>query len=737
LNALHHHDSQTSFASAARVDRSYGAEHAVANQITMNLQAITSTMSHHPTLPPEVFPEWPLGAAGDAPPPRVQWLRDQPLAFIGAWEPLSFRRRTGYAHTDEAEFMREHEFSEAAFKRYAELGANLIVLPFAKGFGLQSTQGEIAEEKVWAQRARDHGLRVAAYIRVDALVPETVVAECPDVEQWLSHGMDGRYSRYTAQQTFRKRLCYSQPGAMEYLQHVMKAAIHDFGADMLHLDGYHISILPWETCRCERCTAGYRRWLKWRFADEALRAQVFGIMDFDTIEMPEFEPGATLPPVIVSADMQAWYQFLWERLLVFTRHLRRFVRQVDPEIAVSINPSWGREANAARLIGTQVEVLLPWADSIWMEDTAHLQFSDGHVVSRQGLFKTAREYSLPVSHYHWHREAAEIEASLALSMASNGGNASCLGFSFRYLPHFSLAEETKRHYTHWAREHWRTLSGTSPVGEIALMRHQRSLAFNCDQPWISAIAMEQLLIRMRVPWRIFDTLDESQLSQIRTLLLPDAESLADEEIELLKDWVQRGGNLFITERTGTHNEYRRRRSQHVFMPRETDARDWFAWMSHDHVEIESVAQETGECGEILHQGKGRLGYWPVLRPPFEGINCWFVPTKERRPPANAEQVEAFLRELHGSFDYEVHGDDSLLTDTAVQPRTGEYLLHIIRTDTKPGVANVTIARRGKWPELRVLSPDLEPPQITMNDDTLQLRNLQRYAVVVMSVHRML
>lgn len=367
-----------------------------------------------------LFPMWPLSREG-VPPPRVKAFLDRPLAFIGVWEPLSFRSRAGYAYVDEEDYFREEEFSDKALDRYGELGAGGIVLPYAKGFGLKATEEELEQEKDVIRRAHVRGLKAGVYIRVDALVPELVRRDCPDVEEWISVGMYGRRSTYTAQQTFRLRICYSHPGAVRWLEKLFLYAVEELGADYLHLDGYSVTHLPWDACRCPRCLETYRVWLQQRFADPKLRRRVFGLVDFDAIEFPEFYPHAPLPTVLTSADMQAWYLFQWERQVAFTRHVRRFTRQLAPDLALTANPGWGRMDNGLRIAAKNVEALLPWLDMVFIEDALHLDFRNGSICSRIGVFKTAQEYGLPVGHYHWTTNAKKIEASLALSIAANGG----------------------------------------------------------------------------------------------------------------------------------------------------------------------------------------------------------------------------------------------------------------------------------------------------------------------------
>jgi len=678
------------------------------------------------------FPTWSLSGKGPAP-ARVDWWTRQPLSFIGSWEPLTFRRRAGYAYTDEKEFVANAEFSEAALESYRQAGANAMVIPFAKGFGLKAVAPELRQEKELIRRAKKQGLKAGAYIRVDFLVPETLHADCPDVEDWLARGMHGLTSSYYPQQTFRRRLCLLQPGAVAWLEHLFTFAFRELKADFLHLDGFGgISSRVWDNCRCQRCLLSYRTWLKNRLPSQEEREQLFGVVNLDRIAFPEFEVSAPPPGVISSPDMQMAYCYLKEREEAFVRHVRRFTQRLAPGLAITGNFGWMRTAGAPRWFARNVERLMPWMDAVWTEDSDHLDFMDGRIRSRLGVFKTAREYGMSLCHYHWQSEDSGIEASLALSLAANGGNLSCLGFSFRYLPHYSLGLEPKTRFARWMLENRRVLADTVPSGDIALIRHTESLAWNSGKPSSSARSVEQLLVRMQIPWRMFDTIEMHRLQKVRTAILPDTECLSDSEIELLNSWVLGGGRLFFTAGTATHNENRRRRPrngilEHVrdFPPHHSGlspAQEWCHWLRNDFTEFETSDSILPGWKPVIHShGKGLLGLWPEI--------AAASPETPGTPARTTDALEAFLRKLHGPMRIQVQAPPSLLVESNHQPATAETLVHLVRTDSGSRPISVSIRNTSGWKGYRVLSPDRRPPVVQIIGKTLRLSRLSRYAVV--------
>lgn len=700
---------------------------------------------------PDPFACWPLSFEGD-PPARVAWTREKPLSFIGAWEPVSFRTRAGYAYDDEEAFAAEAEFSDAALRGFAEAGANLIIIPFSKGFGLSAVSDETASQRDLAARAKAAGLRVGVYIRVDSLVPELARADFPGVDDCLTTGMGGRSSWYSDQQTFRRRLCYLRPGSMDWLEHLISHAVNEIGADLLHFDGFGVSYTPAETCRCHHCLAAYRTWLKQTFPTESDRRSMFGAVDFDHIVFPDFDLGpalpsigAPLPPIVTSPDMQAWHRFVWAKQLAFTRHVRRYVRQLSDQVAVSANPGWTHQFSIQRLWGLHVESLLPWLDQIWTEDACHLDFVDGVVRSRSALLKTAREYDIPVCQYHWSDDPGKIGASLAFSLGANGGNPSCLGFTFRYLPHYTLGAQVKKRFTDFAHVHWERIGHTRPGGEIAILRHHPSLSWNATRPWSTFLGLQQVLISLQVPWRCFDRIEPERLAQVRTLLLPDTESLSDAELGVLRTWVEGGGQLFFTAGSGTHTANRRRRSRaplRQWLDPSAPAPgppEWYAWISSDISEMPEHTDSADRSGPpplIAGCGRGRLGYFPqVIMPKWEPVVHRPMSAPQIQAPANAFDITAFLHELHGPFAERLEGPVPFLFDQGCAEADGTEIFHIVRVDQAPGTVNAVMHSSSAWTGVKVLSADLKPPHVEFDGGQLHIKQLQRHVILIRSNER--
>lgn len=704
-----------------------------------------------------VFDVWKFSTRKDPPPPKTRWVTQEPFCFVGGWEALSFRQRSGYAWTDEEDYYKNHEFSNAELDRFVELGCNHLIIPFAKGLGLKASIEEVEQEKDIIRRAHERGLKVGVYFRMDNVVPDVLAGEIPQVKEWLSQGMHGRTSCYCAPQlTYRKNMCHLHPEVTEWLDGLVRYAITEMKADLLHLDGFSVTSFLWNTCRCERCVETYRKWLKAAYPDPHVKQQVFGYIDFDRCEPPLFEPYQLPQSIITAPEIKAWHGYLWDKHLAYARHLRWLTRSLSENVGMSFNPVFPGTSDYYITYSNWPERLFPWMDAVWIEDRMHFNFLNGHVISRAGLTKLVREYDLALCSYHWSCWDDQTEASIDFSLASNRGNASCLGFTIRHLPHYSCCETLKSHHAQWAKNSWELFKETQPDGKIAILRHALSLAWNGKWPWWGLFPMQQLLVHMKTGWRIFDRVDRALLDQVQTLILPNVESLSDEELATLKEWVEDGGNLMFTAHTGTHNEDRIRRPRHPiwdWTPKwrrlndNAGSVDWYFWTREDYVEMDmdldrqwqdpnkkSVGYFHTREGKIQIEklGKGKLCFVPRINSPVSNdLMTGGIKLEELAPPRNHKEIKAALKQLHGPLDFYVSGPDSLFIESFWQPEKHRRLIHIVQSDfkAKPCKATIHFRDKVKARQISVHSPDKHPPRWKFADQKLELSAFERYVVV--------
>jgi hypothetical protein len=70
---------------------------------------------------------------------------------------------------------------------------------------------------------------------------------------------------------------------------------------------------------------------------------------------------------------------------------------------------------------------------------------------------------------------------------------------------------------------------------------------------------EQALIQAKVPFDIIFDAHLKELSKYRVLVLPDQECLSEEQMGLIRQYLEKGGGVIATEHTSLYTEWRERR----------------------------------------------------------------------------------------------------------------------------------------------------------------------------------
>ncbi len=634
-----------------------------------------------------------------------------------------FRERAGYGFADEREFYYDREFSDQVFDRLAEQRCSHIVLPFDKGFGPTYARDELDFLLKVAERARSHGLRIGLYVRCDYVVPDSIRDDYPDVEEWLI--AEGTYG---PQQEFRRKIDFAHPGTYRRLEDSVRLAVREFGTDLIHLDGLHFAGRPEHGGGSSCALLAFREWL----GSQTLPASV----NPDRAGIPSLSR-ESLPSVAVGPEIKLWHRFLWEFEAAAIRHLRHFIYRLDPGVAVTGNPYFLSWDAYYRLMSQRIEWYFDWLDGVWLEDHEHFFFDRANrkLRSRLAAVSYAREHKLPVCQYQWWPDDRRLEPSLAFTAASNGLHLSCTGFTFRYMPHFTLGHETKTRLAAWAERVYPNIGNWVPWAEVAVFRHAESLAWNHGIPWQSYRRITDLLSSINVPYRVVDHAPETT-SDIRVLILPDSECVSLDEFAQLSAWVESGGAVVVTRRTATHDKSRARRPRSLFEPwfdkqigttaysvssaltDESRPLRWFAWISEDFPEYttDEFGDAFAEVPMLVRRGRGSASYWPGIV-----------------PDSDDPDFTSAIRSIVGQSRVSVDGPDELLV-IATQPQVpdGRYALHLLNSDPESGsidmhvvLDNLTVALDG------VLSPDRRQPDVESEAGGVRVTNLDCYVVLVL------
>jgi hypothetical protein len=527
------------------------------------------------------------------------------VVMCGHHEPLIFRRRCGGARVDEAERF-AHEHSEEVVKGLARRGVTWVRTHFFKGFGLAAEHEEMEITKKFIALCHEHNIKVEIYTQFGTLQYETFLAEVPGMKDWTTLDRHGEpYTIHYGHQDFRWIPCAARKGYWQYFQSVLQAGI-DSGADGFGFDNVENPMLP-DICYCPECQKGFVDFMKAKYRPDTptgskFATERFGFAVLDHIKLPSFN--VWNPPIahthLRNPVFQEWIDFRCENLRRRFEEIWSYVKSRRSEMMIEYNVYPPLGENAAYFQGIDMHRLLPWMDCTWNErPPMPSQFkANGSFYHKVHAFKLAESYgSLAfTAHSEDVSDDAIMEIGIAEALTFNGGNMVFLDYTSRFA---AGSRKNADAYIHFRKEHPELYEGTRSAAHVGLIEHAPSLAMNCIDPHYSEVLAFNALLAGQIPFELVPEITPERLKRNSVAILPNAECLSDDEVKILLDYVQAGGGLVLTERSGAFDGWRRRRPEQALL----NAFD--------------AKQSTRETKGTF--GSGRFFYLPAIEPrhPFD------------------------------------------------------------------------------------------------------------------------
>ncbi|MFH1068276.1 MAG: alpha-amylase family protein [Candidatus Glassbacteria bacterium] len=539
------------------------------------------------------------------------------------------RRRGGLPEWYAQEYARAH--TEEAVIKLKEMGVTMAIIHFYKGFGLEAEKAQLEDAVTLAALCRKHGLKVGVYVG-STVGFETFLIERPEAREWFVPDFMGQPERYNPTQPFRKRVYFMHPGYIDYIKKVVKIAIEDLKADLIHFDN--------TSQRAEGpvffhslAQEDFRTYLKENYSPEILEERL-GFSDIKYVEPPVyFGPISTIDNPL----FQMWTDFRCRQLAKFYGEMGGFIRGLNPETAVENNPAIGLSGwNQIWTKGMDYPSLLAHTDIIWTEEGDEADYSaDSILVSKIRTYKMATSLKNKVFTY-----TGESALQMAEAMAYNR---QCLGMVGGMLAGYELSEKRdnigfdnpyslgaytedsgqmrkKAEYIRYFRKNFDYYREIDNIADAAVLHSYSTLAFNNDRPYQSIYLFEQTLIQAKVPFDIIFDDNLKDLSKYKVLVLADVECLNDEQMNSIREFVKKGGGLVATEHTSLYTDWRRRKKD--FGLKDLFQIDAPRWLGRNKPEI---ILEIPVVKNLV--GDGRVVYIPEVVPAIEK-----PPVKEMRSP---------------------------------------------------------------------------------------------------------
>ncbi len=658
------------------------------------------------------------------------WLPNEPLIIVGAWDsmPIFQRRRGGEALLQEASY--HEESSESTVKKLKELGVNLAVIHFYKGFGLEAEKDHIAVAKKLAGLLHKYGIKVGLYVG-STIAFETFLLEKPEAEEWFVPDYLGKPVIYF-NQTFRKRVYFMHPGYIEYMKRVVRMGVEELKADEIDFDNTSLQAEP-AIFQHPLAIKDFREYLTDSYTPEELTKRFgFSNMQYVTPPKVDFPLSAIDDPLF-----QEWAGFRCSQLNRYYAEMYTLIKGLNPNTAIATNPHSGISGrNTIWEQGVYYPTLLPSMDINWTEEGDYARMSeDGILVSKIRTYKMAALLGKRVLTY-----TAGSEGGGKLAMAeSMAFNRQTLGMVGSVLSAPEIPPD-QRHYVSFFRDQFDYYKDVRAINDVAVLYSYASMGFNNDAPAVSFMLFTQALIQARVPFDIIFDEHLKDLSKYKVLVLADQECLSEEQMDLIGKYVEQGGGLVATEQTSLYTPWRLRR-------RDFGLKDLFG--------VEAPAYEGRRASEEdlkvpprqRRAGRGRVSYLAAVKAAIEKPAGARMTSQYWKLPQNWQvMVEQVRWTAGGKFTLEVEAPETLAV-TAEQQEQAEQnrrIVHLVNYAAPQGktVSNVKVEielpeRKGVR-QVTLLTPDGEgkktvPSQLAGGRARFTVPRLETYMLAIIEM----
>jgi len=649
-------------------------------------------------------------------------------------EPLIFRIRRGTAFTDDAQQWRLAH-TEENVKKIAETGETMLYTHFYKGYGFKAEEAEMDLAARVAAWAKEYGMISGVYVQWGTVVWETFLNETPQAREWVLLDRDGHpvriayghyYWRYLPDLRNREYLNW-------YKEKILRHCIERIKPKYIFLDNVAENPpVDWQPLHNENWTGDFRAFLRERYSPSELEAML-GYSNVDNVLPPYWEWGTET--TVNDPLMQRWIDFRCESVTDAIADVCRFIKSVDPTIAVGVNlHGISRLNRAIRGVdpvavcdGTGVD---GWGGEIWVESELT---QEGVLISPIREYKACR--TLKVAFQSGGRTSLGKAVKLAFSYRRPIQGGGWLGSAGRasYLNGPAPGDFYYK-YASYYRD-------TESVADVAVLRSYPSLAYNSFAPLASTVGFEQALIQAKVPFDIIFSRNLEDLSKYKVLVLANTESMSDEEIALVREFVHKGGGLVATGSASLYNEWRRPRrlfglADVLGLSEQDSTKTSRAYRTADGVATYVGAEGVNRTMKAF--GQGRAVYLPRVIPSYRGNQV------EMSLPENwGELIEAVNWTAGDNLTLTVHAPLSVVMNLYRKRKESQLILHLVnfKQDLLRDIpVNMKVGKGEIVESVTLISEELtDTPEINFaqQDDKLLFRvpELRLYDMVVIQLAR--
>lgn len=437
---------------------------------------------------------------------RPQWMDQEGIVMAGSWEaPAFLARRAGYSDFKMPPewlpgYKREH--SREMIDSLQAIGVNFVMTHGYKGYGFEVEREGMEDAVHFANLLHEAGMRVGAYIG-STLGWETLFEEIPDARDWLWLDPAGEPAFYNQSQKHRYLAMKNHPGYKDYIKKAIRFAMEEMKVDLIHLDNTSQIGIGWD----RESVAQFREFLRRRGDPDAENAT------------PPADEQSSAPQ-----RWRDWIEFRSEAIEQYYSELAEFVRSIDPQCAIDINPQ--QYSRQLLLRGVDHGRLLRHGHAYW--DEAHSSgWYDGKLTTHIRSLKIGQSTNNSVFLY------SETPLDVAEMLAFNLNCLGCVtwfeggrlqsghvgrlgGFPKNILPYIEFYHRHKKYY-----------QNAEPVADVAILLDSETILFGSQSEAEALFLAEEQLQSLRIPYRILFRQQKSLFNKYSAIVAPRGPILED------------------------------------------------------------------------------------------------------------------------------------------------------------------------------------------------------------------
>jgi hypothetical protein len=619
---------------------------------------------------------------------------------VGSHEPLSHRLRTGNVSKEEIKLFK-NEHSKENVDRLKDLGVNLIHTYCYKGFGLKAEKELINEVGEFAKYCHKLNIKVSAYFQTFPVYYETLFNEIETARNWLQIDYLGRPIIY-GWQYFRHLACPNSEEFINYLEKVLKYVLEKVDFDFIMFDNVGWSPEPC-SCHCKNCQKKFKEFLVRKYNCEIDKQSkdlknIIGVDSLKYVELPHYDP--YYPPdslkKIRDPILQDWIIFRCKSIADVLERLYKIVKNFNKEINVSANIGTYPYFNSAYIRGEYLPYLAKGIDEVTFEAPFHSPriLENKAVLNHIRTYKMAYTLNKQCSNGESYSDESYYKLYIANTFAFNRTSNVCAGY---ILTKNEDILERKKYYD-FLDKHKMYYSNIETMAEVAVLRSFSSLSYSFFEPLYSVIMLEQLLLLKNIPFDIIFDENLNNLKKYKVLVLANVEALSDDQIQLIKKFVEIGGSLLVTENTSFYDERYRPREIFGFYEifRNKDLKEILSIKPPHNVPM--VKEEKVKNIIKVQYGRGKAVYIPKVIPSveFDVPRDPYFPFKQVypkyiMPPKNCEEIFNSLKWLlNDNLLIKIKQNAITIAELTRQKDTKEIILHLVNFDIKKRSNNIEV-----------------------------------------------